>query len=386
MSARPADGRPTWVALLALVGAHVGCAPAVPVGRPPIVDPPAGADAAVAVEAEPPVAPPAPASWRTGRQPGPPLVRAPVERWSVVLPGPVTEPVVTDGEQLYVVAADTVHALGFDGKVRWTMRVGASGGVAVTDEGPVVGTSDGRLLVLDRANGATVRSTVAGGPARGVPVQLATSVAWVTVHGAVASTANWGHDVALSAAGGLAADGDAWFLATLEGRLVAGTPAGRLWEAQLPGPAIDGPTLDAAHVYVPIAAADGEAGGVVAFDREGREVWRHRTDFGPAAALAVGRHLLVPDKDAKLHALDPQTGEEAWTVDGFAEFGMQPAVVEDQIYAGNGDGTLFRIDGFDGGVVWTVKLGAPPTGEPVVARGLLVVGLANGRVVALEEG
>ena len=44
---------------------------------------------------------------------------------------------------------------------------------------------------------------------------------------------------------------------------------------------------------------------------------------------------------------------------------------------------LYRIDS-DGGVVWKARLGAPVTGDPVMLRGRLVVGLANGRIVALE--
>lgn len=351
---------------------------APPPPPPPQVDAPAVADE--------PVAPPPPTGWRTGWQPGPPLVHSPVEKWSRTLGGPITEPITTDGERLYVVAQETVHCLDYAGTLLWKMRLDPTGPVAMTDLGPVVGTSAARVLVLDPKNGATVRSMIAAGPPRGAVVPLATSVAWATVHGAVASTANWGQDVGLSAAGGPAADGDTVYLATLEGQLIAADAGGVRWKVSLPGPAIEGPTLDATGIYVPIAARDGQPGGVVALDRAGVERWRKQTRFQPAAALALGRHLLVPDKDGRLYAFDTATGDEGWSVEGFGEFSVQPAVVGDHVYAGNGDGTLYRIDGFDGGVVWTHALGAAITGEPVVARGLLVVGLANGRLVALEEG
>lgn len=366
--------------ILAWLAACAGPAAVTPPpAPPPVVE---AADVAPAAPAEPPPPP----GWRTGTQPGPPIVHSPVEAWSKVLGGPITEPITTDGERLYVVAQDTVHCLDYTGRELWKLRLGPAAAVAPTDLGPVVATTTSRILVLDPLSGATVRSSISAGPVRGMPVTLPTSVAWATIHGAVASTAGWGRDVGLSAAGGLAADGDTVYLATLEGVLFAATEAGVTWKAALPGPAIDGPTLDAARVYVPIAAKDGEPGGVVAFDRAGKELWRRRTDFQPAAPLALGRHLLVPDKDGTLYGLDPATGDVAWTVAGFGEFGMQPAVVGDHLYAGNGDGTLSRIDGFDGGEVWKLQLGAAVTGEPVVHRGLLVVGLANGRLVALKEG
>ncbi|MFZ5476240.1 MAG: PQQ-binding-like beta-propeller repeat protein [Myxococcota bacterium] len=327
-----------------------------------------------------------PPSWRSGRAAGPAPRNSPGEAWSRVLAGPITEPVVTDGERVYAVAEGRVYCFDLAGAELWEIRVGASGGVAVTDLGPTIGTEGGKVLVLDPKDGSTVKSLVGGGPVRGQPAQIGPAVAWGTLHGGVASTGGWGHDAALSAAGGIAADGDVWFLATLEGDLVAGDGEGVRWQAKLPGPAAEGPTLDDTHVYVPVAAREGEPGGVVAFTRDGKEAWRHRTGFGPAAALARGRNVYVPDKDGRLYALDPETGRENWSVEGFGEFGIQPLVVDGRVYAGNGDGSLSQIDGFDGGVVWSVSLGAPVSGEPALVRGMLVVGLANGRLVALKEG
>jgi outer membrane protein assembly factor BamB len=57
-------------------------------------------------------------------------------------------------------------------------------------------------------------------------------------------------------------------------------------------------------------------------------------------------------------------------------------VVAGQVYAGNADGNLYRIDS-DGGVVWKVALGAAVTGDPVFVGGRIVAGLANGRIVAV---
>ncbi|MDP2312740.1 MAG: PQQ-binding-like beta-propeller repeat protein [Pseudomonadota bacterium] len=330
--------------------------------------------------------PPPPDAWRAGGFVGPPILQSPTEAWSRMLPGPIIEPVTSDGERVYAVAEGRVYCFDLDGNALWNIRSLASGGVAVTDQGPVVGTETGMLVVLDPKNGATVRSVTGGGPVRGLAVQLPTSVAWVTVHGGIASTADWGREVALSAAGGVAADGDTLYVTTLEGELVAANKDGVLWQAALPAAAVEGPALDAEHVYVPISSSTGQPGGVLAFDRAGKEVWRHQTEFQPAGPLSVGRHVYVPDKDGHVYALDRATGERVWAAEGFGEFGAQPTVVEGQVYAGNGDGSLYRIDGDDGGAVWKVPLGASVTGDPVYVRGRLVVGLSNGRLVALSEG
>ena len=334
-------------------------------------------------EAPPPPAPPPPSGWWTGAWPGDPLLESPTEAWSRMLPGPVTEPLATDGDRLYAVVEGRVYALDASGNPLWNVRPIASGGVSATALGPAVGTENGNLLVLDPTNGATVKTTLAGGPVRGQPVDLATSVAWVTLHGAVASTANWGQEAGASAGGRAAADGELVYVATLEGELVCVDAHGVRWRAVLPGAAAEGPTLDAEREYVPIAAASGKPGGVIAFDRQGKELWRHQTEFGPAAPLSVGAWVYVPDRDGHVYALDRETGKEAWSAEGFAEFTSQPLLLGDQAYVGNGDGFLYRIDS-DGGVVWKARLGAPVTGDPVMLRGRLVVGLANGRIVALE--
>ncbi len=331
-------------------------------------------------------APPADA-WRSGQFAGTPIGQSPSEVWSRMLPGPIIEPVTSDGERVYAVAEGRVYCFDLDGAALWNIRTRASGGVGITDQGPVVGTEAGTVVVLDPKTGATLRTLPAGGSVRGLPVQLVTEIAWVTVHGGVGSSAgDWGREVALSAAGGVAADGDTLFVTSLEGALLAVDRTGVLWQAELPGAAVEGAALDADHVYVPISSSTGQPGGVLAFDRAGNEVWRHQTTFQPAGPLAVGRHVYVPDKDGHVYALDRATGERAWAAEGFGEFSAQPALIEGQVYAGNGDGNLYRLDGDDGGVVWKVPLGASVTGDPVYVRGRLFVGLANGRLVALAEG
>ncbi|MDP2305636.1 MAG: PQQ-binding-like beta-propeller repeat protein [Pseudomonadota bacterium] len=330
---------------------------------------------------------PAPEAWRAGMFAGPPILLPPTEAWSRMLPGPIVEPITSDGERLYAVAEGRVYCFDLDGTPLWNIRAQASGGVALTDQGPVVGTEAGTVLVLDAKSGATLRTIGGSGPVRGLPVQLPGEIAWVTRDGHVGSTAGWGSKIAISAAGGAAADGYTLYVTTLEGALIAMNQEGGIaWHASLPGAAVDGAALDAERIYVPIGSSTGQPGGVVAFDRSGKELWRHQTEFQPAGPLAVGSHVFVPDKDGHVYALDRTTGVRLWAAEGFGEFTAQPALVEGQIYAGNGDGNLYRLDEDDGGQVWKVPLGASITGDPVYVGGKFVVGLANGRLVALSEG
>jgi outer membrane protein assembly factor BamB len=332
----------------------------------------------------PPTLLPAPTGWRTGRVDAAPVLRAPVPAWSARLDGPIVDPVTTDGRNLYVVAEGRVHCFDLQGRERWSIRAGATGGVAVTELGPVVGTATGGLLVLDPDTGVTVRSTVAGGPGRGLAAQMDDGVAWLTIHGLLASTAGWAQEVGLSAAGGIAADAAMAWVATLEGELVAATSDAVRWRATLPAPAIDGPMIDEERVYVALGASDGVGGGVAAFTRDGQPLWRRRLDAQPSAPLSVGAFVYIPTRDGALLALDPATGADAWTAQADAAFSVQPIVTRaGQAYVADGSGAFFRLDE-DGGVAWSLNVGAAVTGDPVLTGGLFVLGTADGRVVALR--
>jgi outer membrane protein assembly factor BamB len=333
----------------------------------------------------------APASWRTGRVDAAPIVRAPTIVWEARVDGPVVEPLSADSRCVYAVAVERVYCLDRAGRTRWSLRAGAVGGVAATAQGPAVGTRSGAVLLLDPERGATVASHVppscpepCAHPPRGQPTALDGSLAWATVDGHVVTSLGSDAPVALTAGGSLAADGDIAFLATLEGELFAVRDGHVLWQAPLPAPAVEGPMLDEVRVYVAVGAADGSGGGVIAFTRDGAPVWRRRLDAQPSAPLAVGAFLYVATRDGRMYALDPATGAEAWTAQADAAFSVQPVVTRaGQAYAADGEGTLFRLDE-DGGVAWTVPLGVAITGDPVLIDGLLVLGTADGRILALR--
>lgn len=331
--------------------------------------------------AEPEAEPPPPSWWRSGVLAADDLVGSPSQRWALTLGGPVTEPVVGDDDRVYVVADGAVHCIGLDGGRKWTAKVGAKTAVERTAEGVIVGT-DTALLWLDPATGATRRSEAVVSPVRHRPLALPDQVAWTTQDGAV-RTVERAFSGLLSAGGRLAGDRGRIFAVSISGEVVGVDDGVASWSTRLGAPAVAGAAFDGQFLYVPFAGQEGSPGGVASLTPDGKLRWTWKSRFGPAAAVAVADEVIVPDRDGKVYALDRGDGHERWAAEGYGAFSTTPALVGRSAYVGNGDGNLYRIDRDDGGIAWKVDLGAPVTGDPTVLGGLVVAGLANGRVVAL---
>lgn len=339
---------------------------------------------------EPEVAPPPPAAppgWNASGGEGAPIAGTPEERWAKMLDGPPLGPVATDGARLVVATATEVVGWDLDGRALWRQPIAATGPAVITVEGAWVGGRDGRVRVLDPATGAVVREVGDGG--RPVVPGFAPEgkhVWWADADGVVWTTAGWSVPTGGPPAAGIAVDSALALVASTVGQVVAVGREGVRWMTPLDGPAAFGPALDAARAYVAVGDAAGKPGGVCAVGRDGATAWCFRSDFGPAAAPAVGEGLvLLPDKDGRLYALDAASGAVKWTVEGFGAFTGRPLVAGGLVYAGNADGLLYAIDPDDGGVAWTTDLGAPIHAAPTRVGELLVVPLANGRVVALAR-
>jgi outer membrane protein assembly factor BamB len=329
------------------------------------------------------------ATWRAGFTNAPPVLRRVEEAWGFTLGGPVTTPVAADATQVYVTAADTVHAFTADGKRVWQTRLPGARGVVATGDTVVAGGEDGRVHFMDRLTGRDVVATERGGSLVGWPVPIDGGWAWLTAEGVVATNSGWLWATGTKPVGRPASDESLVYLVTADRRLLVVGATGVAWEAPLPGPPVDGPALDEDNVYVSVAADQGKPGGVVAFARwgpmTGKQRWRFTSEFQPLAAVGADtRYVYAPDKDGNVYALDVNTGALAWKSEGYGEFTTQPLVTPGSIYVGNSDGRLNRIDTDDGGRVWATNLGSPVTGQPAIVGSRLVVGLANGRIVGLE--
>lgn len=353
----------------------LACAPHVEVQRP------IAAPVAPVEEARPEEKLPAFATgFHSGQQPGPAVLSSPSDAWSRVLDGPIVDPILSDGQHFFALATGYVYGLDTHGTLLWKQKAGGLA-ISLVPEGLAVTTPD-HLLILDVATGSTLKTMDTPG-IHGPAQAMEGGLVWAA-KGSIQGP-GWSVPLPQTSVGQVGVDGDTVYVATLEGELLALRAGTVLWHSPLPGPSISGPTLDHTGIYVPIGAEGDAPGGVLAFDRDGKERWRFRTGYQPGGTLSVGDAVWVADKDGTVYALDLQTGRPKWTAEGYGEFRTQGMWVEHSMYVGNGDGRLYRLDLFDGGVAWSVSLGAPVTGDPVVVGRLLVAGTASGRLVGLTE-
>ena len=315
------------------------------------------------------------------------LLQEPEIAWQVRLDGPVVHPLRSDGQWAYVVAAGQLQALSTAGEVGWSIDSQASGPAGLGEGEVLVGTQQGTVSAYSRASGVLEEQYPGFGPVRGAPVPVeGDQHAWVTLHGMVGGAGGWLIEAGYSSAGGGSSDGKVLYFSTLEGQLLAISRAGQRWSATLPGPGLGHPVLDESRVFAAYATVTGRPGGVAAYDSEtGAEHWRWRGTFEPGAPPALGRYLLLPDRDGTLTALDPVTGDVIWTADARDELSCTPVVLGSSVLVGTAGGEVVRYDLDDGGEIWRVPLAAAVTGDPVLLDDLLVLGLADGRVVALRS-
>jgi len=346
--------------------------------RPGAPEPPA----APATSPTPAVAP-APGSdpaWQTGRTDAAPIRARPELRWSRTLPATVDLPLVVAGDVVLVSLPGELRAVASDSTLRWTLPVELVAAPLPTADGVWVPAAD-HLRLVDPVDGRVKSHGPTDHPPDVSPV-WAGDLRWLSLDGTLVSWAGWTLSVGGRAAGPAAADGERSFVATRSGDVVAVERGGVVWSRALGAPALAGPALDAERVYVPVGAGEGRGGGLVALGRDGGERWRWSSTLEPGAAPAVGDHVYLPDRGRQLVALDPATGAVEWQVEAFGPFTTRPIVAGSFVYAGSGDGTLHAVDAADGGVAWSIALGAPPAADPALIDGVLVIPLADGRLVA----
>src|SRR5262249_15702617 len=118
------------------------------------------------------------------------------------------------------------------------------------------------------------------------------------------------------------------------------------------------PTLDGAHIYLPLAG-----GRVFCLDPDsGALLWSSQPGGTISAPIGAGGSMgyiatrkLAADggeAGASLLAVDQSTGLTKWAKDYPREFTSPIAVGGDRLYAGSADGAFYALDGADGSVVW----------------------------------
>jgi outer membrane protein assembly factor BamB len=128
-------------------------------------------------------------------------------------------------------------------------------------------------------------------------------------------------------------------------------------------------------------------GHVYAFDRSNLRLrWKRRLGAGVMTdAVHGGDGIFVVTLDDELTALDLQTGAVRWTFPGGASNTKfppvsTPAVVEDRVFFGALDGTVYALNATSGKVLWRRKVGERISTSVAAVGQDAYVGVADGTV------
>jgi outer membrane protein assembly factor BamB len=182
-----------------------------------------------------------------------------------------------------------------------------------------------------------------------------------------------------------------------------GTPVVQ-WRFATSGPIVTTPAVSGGVVY--IASLSGHLHAVDA--GSGREKWQFQSRMPIASSPTVADGVVYfVSSTGSLAAIDAATGQPKWVYaveherrfekpglhgygpaaqtipDAWDMFVSSPAVVDDRVYFGSGDGNVYAV-GTDGVLRWKFATGDVVHGSPAVVQGVVYVGSYDGRVYALD--
>ena len=143
-------------------------------------------------------------------------------------------------------------------------------------------------------------------------------------------------------------------------------------------------------VYEGAVYAAGADGGLARFDAaRGKRVWRINTKEPLSGGVGADAGLVVvATKKGAVIAYD-LNGKLAWKTQVSSEVLMAPRAAQGMVVVRSGDGKIFALDAKDGKQQWEYRFTLPPLllrsdSGVVIQRGVVLAGLAAGRVVALN--
>lgn len=168
---------------------------------------------------------------------------------------------------------------------------------------------------------------------------------------------------------------------TIKWRTTIGAGPGYLY-ARLE-PAVDGDQVYAADVNGSVQSLSLE---------KGKQHWRIQLDQPINSGVALARQqLLVTTKNGYLLSLERATGAEQWRALMPSEAISTPTVGDDgRVYVHTVDGNITAFSLSNGQQLWSYQSAMPVltvrgTSSPLVLEQLVVVGLASGKVIALDK-
>ncbi|MGB0639132.1 MAG: PQQ-binding-like beta-propeller repeat protein, partial [Myxococcota bacterium] len=323
-------------------------------------------------------------STRQGQWGGALIAGPPATGWIVDMGGPITHPITTDGEAVYVVASGNVHRVEMDGTQTWSVELQADGPAIPWRDGLYIPNLSGVMQVLDPKTGELQSSHGGTKRIRTQPLPLGEKLVWMARDGSMSGQELSGEPLLYGPITDGASNGDILVVSNVEGTVVGTSLAGTKWVSAIPGPGLSHPVMNDENVYVSFGAKDGSPGGVSCLSLATGEIkWTIMLKFEPGAAPSLGSVLVIPSKDGEIWAIDPDHGGVRWRAPGTSSFTVKPAIVGDSVYVGDADGNIARFDMADGGRVWMADIGEALTGDPAIVNGWIVVGTIDGQLVGL---
>ena len=166
--------------------------------------------------------------------------------------------------------------------------------------------------------------------------------------------------------------------------------AALLW-AIAQGPAAP-PTSASSHPYAdwPMLAYGPTRGGAThaevrpPFERKWYRLFPDEGLMAGVQPVVTGGKVFVGTMAGKLHAIDAETGKDAWTFQAGGAILHTCAAAGGKVFFGCADGKVYAVRISDGKEAWTVQTGAAVWNSPLVHAGVVVVGSRDGKLYAID--
>jgi hypothetical protein len=100
--------------------------------------------------------------------------------------------------------------------------------------------------------------------------------------------------------------------------------------------------------------------------------------------IVVDGEVFIGTMRGILHAIDDTTGEDMWSFKTPGAILHTCAVAGHKVFFGNAEGKIYAVDIPDGKLAWSVQTGAAVWNSPVVLQGAVLIGSRDGKVYAIE--
>ena len=120
---------------------------------------------------------------------------------------------------------------------------------------------------------------------------------------------------------------------------------------------------------------------------DGALLWSYTTgDVVHSSPAIVNDVVYVGSGDGNLYALDAGTGTLLWNYTTGNFVYSSPAIVNDVVYVGSSDDRLYALDAGTGALLWSYSTGSDIESSPSVTDGMVYVGSDDHNLYALDAG